>query len=56
VRVANYLQLRDLAPELPFIATLQGQSIADYLLRTSGAAADPSRQFSGHKVFVGEHQ
>lgn len=28
--VANYLQLRELAPELPFIATLQGQSVADY--------------------------
>jgi hypothetical protein len=28
--VTNYLQLRDLAPELPFIATLQGQSVADY--------------------------
>ncbi len=28
--VANYLLLRELAPELPFIATLQGQSVADY--------------------------
>jgi hypothetical protein len=28
--VANYLQLRELAPELPFIATLQGESVADY--------------------------
>jgi hypothetical protein len=28
--VANYLQLRELAPELPFIATLQGQSVSDY--------------------------
>jgi hypothetical protein len=28
--VTNYLQLRELAPELPFIATLQGQSVADY--------------------------
>jgi hypothetical protein len=28
--VANYLQLRELAPELPFLATLQGQSVADY--------------------------
>jgi hypothetical protein len=26
--VANYLRLRELAPELPFIATLQGQSVA----------------------------
>lgn len=29
--VANYLRLRDLAPELPIIPVLQGQSIADYL-------------------------
>jgi hypothetical protein len=28
--VTNYLQLRELAPELPFIATLQGQSATDY--------------------------
>ena len=28
--VANYLRLRDLAPELPIIAVLQGQSIADF--------------------------
>jgi hypothetical protein len=28
--VANYLQLREIAPELPFLATLQGQSVADY--------------------------
>jgi len=28
--VANYLRLRDLAPELPIIPVLQGQSIADY--------------------------
>jgi hypothetical protein len=28
--VTNYLQLRELAPELPFIATLQGQSVTDY--------------------------
>jgi hypothetical protein len=28
--VANYLLLRELAPELPFIATLQGDSVADY--------------------------
>jgi hypothetical protein len=28
--VANYLLLRELAPELPFIATLQGESVADY--------------------------
>ncbi len=28
--VANYLQLRDLAPELPFLPPLQGDSVADY--------------------------
>jgi hypothetical protein len=28
--VANYLRLRDLAPELPIIAVLQGQSVADF--------------------------
>ncbi len=28
--VENYLQLRELAPELPFIPVLQGQTIADY--------------------------
>nr|WP_245589661.1 hypothetical protein [Amycolatopsis balhimycina] len=28
--VANYLRLRDLAPELPIIPVLQGQSITDY--------------------------
>lgn len=28
--VANYLRLRDLAPELPIIPVVQGQSIADY--------------------------
>jgi hypothetical protein len=28
--VANYLDLRDLDPDLPFIPVLQGQSIADY--------------------------
>jgi hypothetical protein len=28
--VANYLQLRDLAPELPFMPPLQGDSITDY--------------------------
>jgi hypothetical protein len=28
--VANYLRLRDLAPELPIIPVPQGQSIADY--------------------------
>jgi hypothetical protein len=28
--VANYLRLRDLAPELPIIPVLEGQSIADY--------------------------
>jgi len=28
--VANFLRLRDLAPELPIIPVLQGQSIADY--------------------------
>lgn len=28
--VANYLRLRDLAPDLPIIPVLQGQSLADY--------------------------
>lgn len=28
--VTNYLRLRDLAPDLPFIPVLQGQSITDY--------------------------
>jgi hypothetical protein len=28
--VANYLRLRDMAPELPIIPVLQGQSISDY--------------------------
>lgn len=28
--VANYLQLRDLAPELPFMPPLQGDSVTDY--------------------------
>ncbi|MFI6098220.1 hypothetical protein ACIA8G_21885 [Lentzea sp. NPDC051213] len=28
--VANYLRLRDLEPDLPFIPVLQGQSVADY--------------------------
>ena len=27
--VANYLQLRDIAPEVPLIAPLKGQSVAD---------------------------
>ncbi|WP_223839247.1 deazapurine DNA modification protein DpdA family protein [Saccharopolyspora pogona] len=28
--VTNYLRLREIAPDLPFIAVLQGQSISDY--------------------------
>ncbi len=34
--VANYLTLRSIAPDLPFIPVLQGWRIADYLLRTIG--------------------
>ena len=29
--VANYLTLRDLAPELPIIPVVQGWTVADYL-------------------------
>jgi hypothetical protein len=37
--VANYLQLRALAPEVAFIPVLQGWTTGDYLLRTSGGSA-----------------
>jgi len=37
--VANYLALRDLAPDLPFIPVLQGWRLDDYLLRTIAAPA-----------------
>lgn len=33
--VENFLELRELAPDLPFIPVLQGWSTSDYLLRTN---------------------
>jgi hypothetical protein len=42
--VTSYLRLRDLAPDLPFIPVLQGRSVADYLLRTSGQECDDLRK------------
>src|SRR6266536_2188786 len=37
--IANYLRLRNLAPDLPFVPVLQGWTLADYLLRTNGGLA-----------------
>jgi len=51
--VANYLQLRDLALDLPFIPVLQGWTLADYILRTIddlGAILQTGRGSTGPRI------
>ena len=49
--VANYLELRSLVPELPFVPVLQGWSRDDYLLRTSSTRPTGPRDCSHRRLY-----
>ena len=42
--MANYLELRSIAPALPIIPVLQGWRLADYLAQRGLAALGPRRR------------